>query len=180
MTCCIRKSAASWVKPYQPAGIWKELANQIGENKYRQSEGDNLYRRSLYTYWKRTIPPPTMVTLDAPERSVCTVKRQVTSTPLQSLILLNDPQYVEAARVLAENLVRESDGHSGGVDSKGSKNYAVARDQTGRNSPAAANSSTRSYWNSSKGPKMQRLSSPLVIRRICRTGRRLKLQPCLL
>ena len=96
-----------WVKPYQPAGIWKELANQIGENKYRQSYGENLFRRSLYTYWKRTIPPPTMITLDASERAVCTVKRQVTSTPLQALILLNDPQYVEAARVLAENVIRE-------------------------------------------------------------------------
>ncbi len=100
------KVGGKWVKPYQPAGIWKELANQIGENKYRQSFGQDLYRRSLYTYWKRTIPPPTMLTLDAPERAVCTVKRQATSTPLQSLILLNDPQYIEASRVLASDLPR--------------------------------------------------------------------------
>ena len=91
-----------WVKPYQPPGIWKALANQIGENKYRPSTGEALYRRSLYTYWKRTIPPPSMLTFDAAERSVCTVKRQATSTPLQSLVLMNDPQYVEAARVLAQ------------------------------------------------------------------------------
>lgn len=96
-----------WVKPYQPPGIWKEMANQIGENKYRPSLGDDLYRRSLYTYWKRTIPPPTMLTLDASERAECTVKRQATSTPLQSLILLNDPQYVEAGRVLAEKLITD-------------------------------------------------------------------------
>ncbi len=93
------------VRPYQPAGVWKALANQIGENKYRPGRSAELYRRSLYTYWKRTIPPPAMLTFDAAERAVCTVERQTTSTPLQSLILLNDPQYVEAARVLAENLL---------------------------------------------------------------------------
>ncbi len=98
-----------WVKPYQPPGIWKELANQIGENKYRVSPGKSKYRRSLYTYWKRTIPPPTMITLDAPERSVCTVRRQATSTPLQSLILLNDPTYLEASRHLATLLSEEED-----------------------------------------------------------------------
>ena len=106
------KIGGKWVKPYQPAGIWKELANQIGENKYRPSRGRDLYRRSVYTYWKRTIPPPTMLVLDAPERSVCTVKRQTTSTPLQALILLNDPQYVEAARVLATHLLQQK-GNSG-------------------------------------------------------------------
>jgi hypothetical protein len=96
-----------WVKPYQPAGIWKAMANQIGENKYRPSQGPGLYRRSLYTYWKRTIPPPTMVMFDAPERTLCVAKRQSTSTPLQSLALLNDPQFVEAARKLAERMLDE-------------------------------------------------------------------------
>ncbi len=96
-----------WVKPYQPAGIWKAMANQIGENKYRPSKGQGLYRRSLYTYWKRTIPPPTMVMFDAPERTLCAVKRQSTSTPLQSLALLNDPQLVEAARKLAEVMLEK-------------------------------------------------------------------------
>ncbi|MEM6801351.1 MAG: DUF1553 domain-containing protein [Bacteroidota bacterium] len=98
-----------WVKPYQPAGVWKELANQIGENKYRASKGNGLYRRSLYSYWKRTIPPPSMLTFDAAERSVCVVKRQSTSTPLQSLVLLNDPQYVEASRLLAARMLKEED-----------------------------------------------------------------------
>lgn len=96
-----------WVKPYQPDGIWKAMANQIGENKYRASKGPGLYRRSLYTYWKRTIPPPTMVMFDAPERTLCVAKRQSTSTPLQSLALLNDPQFVEAARKLAERMLAE-------------------------------------------------------------------------
>lgn len=99
-----------WVKPYQPAGIWKELANQIGENKYRASGGSGLHRRSLYTYWKRTIPPPTMLTFDASERAVCIVKRQSTSTPLQSLVLLNDPQYVEASRELATRMIQAGSG----------------------------------------------------------------------
>ncbi|MEM7368944.1 MAG: DUF1553 domain-containing protein [Bacteroidota bacterium] len=95
-----------WVKPYQPPGIWKELANQIGENKYRPGLGQELYRRSLYSYWKRTIPPPTMLTFDASERAVCVVKRQTTSSPLQSLVLLNDPQYVEASRLLATKMLQ--------------------------------------------------------------------------
>jgi len=99
------KVGGKWVKPYQPKGIWKELANQIGENKYRPSRGKDLYRRSLYGYWKRTIPPPTMLTFDASERAVCTVKRQQTSTPLQSLVLLNNPLYIEAARALGEQIM---------------------------------------------------------------------------
>ena len=96
------------VRPYQPAGLWKALANQIGENRYRPGRGHDLYRRSLYTYWKRTIPPPSMLTFDAPERTICTVERQATATPLQSLVLLNDPQYVEAARVLSERLLEDT------------------------------------------------------------------------
>ena len=96
------------VRPYQPAGLWKELANQVGENRYRPGRGRDLFRRSVYTYWKRTIPPPSMLTFDAPERIICTVERQSTATPLQSLVLLNDPQYVEAARVLSERLVLDT------------------------------------------------------------------------
>ncbi len=103
------KVGGHWVKPYQPPGVWKELANQIGENKYRPSKGADLYRRSLYSYWKRTIPPPSMLTFDAAERTVCVVKRQTTSTPLQSLVLLNDPQMIEASRKLAERSMLQSD-----------------------------------------------------------------------
>lgn len=102
-----------WVKPYQPDGVWRALANQIGENKYRASSGKRLYRRSLYSYWKRTIPPPMMLTFDAAERTVCVVKRQSTSTPLQALVLLNDPQFVEASRALAGRMLME-----GGEDLK--------------------------------------------------------------
>ena len=104
------KVGGKWVKPYQPPGIWKELANQIGENKYRKSQGEDLYRRSLYSYWKRTIPPPLMLTFDASERAVCVLKRQNTSTPLQALGLLNDPQFVEASRVMAQSVMQEKGG----------------------------------------------------------------------
>jgi hypothetical protein len=92
------------VKPYQPDGLW---AIAMGNPAYDTSQGDDLYRRSLYTYWKRTVPPPTMMTLDAADRSYCTVRRQSTNTPLQSLVLLNDPQFVEAARCTAQRMVKE-------------------------------------------------------------------------
>jgi hypothetical protein len=88
------------VKPYQPAGLWE----QAGTGKrYIQDTGVSLYRRSLYTFWKRTLPPPSMITFDAMSREVCTARRDVTTTPLQSLVLLNDPQFVEAARRVAEH-----------------------------------------------------------------------------
>ncbi len=92
-------------KPYQPAGLWEES----GTGKtYVQDKGEGLYRRSLYTFWRRTAPPPTMLTFDATSREVCTAKRETTATPLQSLVLLNDPQYLEAARVLAERLLKDA------------------------------------------------------------------------
>ena len=94
------------VHPYQPEGLWKELATR-NETEYKQDEGDALYRRSMYTVWKRSTPPPSMISFDASERNFCLVKRQKTSTPLQALVLMNDPQYVEAARILAERMIRE-------------------------------------------------------------------------
>ncbi len=90
------------VMPYQPAGLWREAGTG---KSYRQSTGDGLYRRSLYTFWKRTAPPPSMLTFDATNRESCTARRELTTTPLQALVFLNDPQYVEASRVLAERLV---------------------------------------------------------------------------
>ncbi len=96
------------VRPYQPEGLWIEKGNFSHKLlKYVESKGDSLYRRSLYTFLKRTSPHPTMTTFDAPPREVCTVKRESTNTPLQSLILLNDPQFVEAAKVLAERMQSE-------------------------------------------------------------------------
>ena len=75
---------------------------------YTQSHGPDLYRRTMYTFWKRTSPPPTLVTFDAPDRETCTVRRSTTNTPLQALILLNDPTYVEASRKLAERILTEA------------------------------------------------------------------------
>jgi len=95
------------VLPYQPSGLWEELmARADGDNftaqKYVQDRGQKLYRRSMYTFVKRTSAHPNMTTFDAPDRQVCTVRRPRTNTPLQALVLLNDPTYVEAARKLAE------------------------------------------------------------------------------
>jgi hypothetical protein len=92
------------VRPYQPPGLW-EIA--MGNPKYEQGHGDDLHRRSLYTFWKRTVPPPMMTAFDAPERNVCIVHRQSTSTPLQALTLLNDTQIVEAARFVSERMLKE-------------------------------------------------------------------------
>jgi hypothetical protein len=101
-----RKIAGPSVFPYQPAGLWAESGtNQV----YRQSKGEDLYRRSMYTFWRRTSPPPSLTTFDAPSREWCLARREKTASPLQPLILLNDPQHVEAARVLAEKLFAEPD-----------------------------------------------------------------------
>jgi len=106
----VDKKGGNSVYPYQPEGLWDEISNKVWRYRYLQEPGEGLHRRSLYTIWKRTSPPPTMLIFDAPDRSVCTVNREETSTPLQALVLLNDPQYLEAARVLAENLsVQEAD-----------------------------------------------------------------------
>lgn len=96
------------VKPYQPSGIWEETTGGGGGStaSYVEGEGSDLYRKSLYTFWKRTVPPPSMMTFDAASRDLCTVKRQETNTPLQALVLLNDPQLVEASRVLAYNTLK--------------------------------------------------------------------------
>ncbi|HVR76617.1 MAG TPA: PSD1 and planctomycete cytochrome C domain-containing protein [Planctomycetota bacterium] len=110
-----RRIGGRSVSPYQPAGLWEELASrEDGANwtaqTYVQSHGEDLYRRTMYTYWKRTAPPPTLMTFDAPDRETCTVRRARTNTPLQALVLLNDPTYVEASRKLAERMMREAEG----------------------------------------------------------------------
>lgn len=92
------------VKPYQPAGLWAEVG--LGGNpKFKQDHGQRLYRRSLYTYWKRSAPPPSMQIFDAPTREKCTLQRPRTNTPLQAFVTLNDPQFVEASRFLAQHVL---------------------------------------------------------------------------
>jgi len=97
------------VYPFQPAGLWEELAigRQFTSQAYSPSKGDDLHRRAIYTYWKRSVPYPSMSTFDAPNRELCTVKRPRTNTPLQALVLLNDPVYLEAARGLGLRAIRE-------------------------------------------------------------------------
>ncbi len=95
------------VKPYQPDGLWQEIAT---DTEYTQSHGEDLYRRSLYTYWKRTVAPPSMVTFDATSREACIVQRARTNTPLQALALMNDITFVEAARVFAQRVLVRIEG----------------------------------------------------------------------
>ena len=102
-----RRIGGPSVKPYQPEGLWEELAGGAGEGPYKVAEGDNLYRRSLYTYRKRTVPPPTMTTFDSPGWDLCIVRRGITNTPLQALALLNDVTYAEAARNLAQRMIED-------------------------------------------------------------------------
>jgi hypothetical protein len=96
-------------KPYQPDGVWEAVA-MSGSNtrEYKRDSGDSLYRRSLYTFWKRAAPPASMEILDAPSRETCTVRRELTDTPLQALVTLNDPQFVEAARTLAQHVLEQA------------------------------------------------------------------------
>ena len=106
-----REIGGASVYPYQPPGLWEEMSfgDRFTAQEYTPSHGQALYRRSMYTFWKRTVPPAQLATFDAPDREKCTVRRARTNTPLQALILMNDPTYVEAARVLAEKMIAASD-----------------------------------------------------------------------
>jgi hypothetical protein len=102
----VEKLGGPSVKTYQPASLWKELADV----EYEPDHGENLYRRSLYTFWKRTVAPPNMIAFDAAGRETCIVRQTRTNTPLQALTLMNDVTYVEASRVLAQRVLREEHG----------------------------------------------------------------------
>lgn len=95
--------------PYQPRGLWKEVMTHPFFPEY-QEDINSLYRRSIYTFWKRNMPPPNMLIFDAASRAECQVRRQISNTPLQALVLLNDPQIIEGCRVLAEQVISETDG----------------------------------------------------------------------
>ena len=103
------------VKPYQPPGLWGEVVFS-NVPRFQQDHGEKLYRRSMYTYWKRSVPPPNMQVFDAPSREVCVLKRPSTNTPLAALVLMNDPTFVEASRKLAERVLRENEANSIRID----------------------------------------------------------------
>ncbi len=104
----VRKIGGPSVRPYQPDGVWEAVAISGSDTRfYKQDSGENLYRRSLYTFWKRSAPPASLEIFNAPSREACTVRRERTDTPLQALVTLNDPQYVEAARTLAQKALLE-------------------------------------------------------------------------
>jgi hypothetical protein len=105
----VKKVGGPSVKPMQPPGLWDEVTGGGGGSLafYVPDSGENLYRRSLYTFWKRTVPPPSMMIFDAPTRDFCSPVRQKTSTPLQSLALMNDPQYQLAAENLSKSIFNE-------------------------------------------------------------------------
>ncbi|MFO0946597.1 MAG: DUF1553 domain-containing protein [Planctomycetota bacterium] len=100
----VEKVGGPSVRPYQPAGLWTEVTSAGAD--YKQDHGEALYRRSMYTFWKRTVAPPAMTTFDAATRETCIVRKSRTNTPLQALVLLNDPTFVEAARGLAGRMLR--------------------------------------------------------------------------
>jgi mono/diheme cytochrome c family protein len=101
----VEKIGGPSVRPYMPEGVWDETSKYGDLRGYKADTGDNLYRRSLYTIWKRTASPPSMTMFDSPTREICTVKRSRTNTPLQALSLLNEVTFVEAARVLAQRMI---------------------------------------------------------------------------
>ena len=104
----VEKIGGPSTRPYQPPGIWDIVGMPQGDTrKYIQDHGDNLYRRSVYTFWKRQAPPVSMEIFNAPSRETCTVRRERTDTPLQALVTLNDPQFVEAARALAQESLQQ-------------------------------------------------------------------------
>jgi hypothetical protein len=103
----VEKIGGPSVRPYMPEGVWDETSKYGDLRGYKADTGDGLYRRTLYTIWKRTAAPPTMLMFDSPSRELCVVKRPRTNTPLQALALLNEVTYVEAARALAQRMMTD-------------------------------------------------------------------------
>ncbi len=113
----VQKVGGPPVRPYQPEGVWEAVAMQVSNTRnYVQDHGDALYRRSVYTFWKRVAPPPSMEIMNAPSREVFCTRRDRTDTPLQAFVTMNDPQFVEASRQLAARALRSANGFDGRLD----------------------------------------------------------------
>jgi hypothetical protein len=123
----VEKQGGPSVRPYMPEGVWDETSRYGDMRNYKADTGEGLYRRSLYTIWKRTASPPTMMIFDSPTREICTVKRSRTNTPLQALSLLNEITFVEAARAFAQHMIQD-----GGATPEDRIAWAFKR-ATGRN-----------------------------------------------
>ena len=132
-----RKVGGPSVFPPQPDGLWQAAFN--GQRTWATSQGEDRYRRGLYTFWRRTVPYPSMATFDAPSREICAIKRIRTNTPLQAFVTLNDPVYVEAAQALARRIVRE-----GGTTSTTASAMACGSACAGRRGPSRSSRSSRS------------------------------------
>ena len=158
----VQRLGGKGVYPYQPKGIWMELNNRPGYSRqYPEGRGEDLYRRSLYTFWKRTVPSPMLKTLDAPEREFCTLQRSRTNTPLQSLLLLNGPQFVEAARFLGSRMLGE------GGDTVEEKVVFGFRLATGRRPSQQETELIKSVY----GSELKRFrSNPAAAQRILQVG----------
>ena len=140
----VERTGGPSVKPYQPPGLWNELADA----DYVQDARPDLYRRSLYTFWKRTVPPPAMVAFDAPGRETCIVREVRTNTPLQALNVLNDVTYVEAARAFAERMMKEG-GTTPEARVAAAFRAATARRPTARGARHPARRASRTSWPAS-------------------------------
>ena len=145
------------VKPYQPEGLWIEAI----VDRYQQDQGANLFRRSLYTYWKRSVPPPNMTAFDAPNRETCTARRQRTNTPMMALVLMNDPTFVEASRIMAGRVMKE-----GGSSMSGQIDHAF-RLATSRRPTAVERDIVRDFYREQRDLFLQ---SPDSAREILEFG----------
>ena len=140
------------VFPYQPPGIWEELSRgeTFTAQEYHESTGPDLYRRSMYTFWKRTVPPAALNTFDAPDREKCTSRRLITNTPLQALVLLNDPTYVEAARALAQRAMLEAP-----AAIRGARAFSLPRGHGAARHPGRT-ARPRSIWRSASSSTIKK------------------------
>ncbi len=166
----VKDAGGPGVKPYQPPGLWAEVG--LGGNpKFVQDKGDKLYRRTLYTYWKRSAPPPAMVIFDAPNRETCVIQRPITNTPLQALAAMNDVQVLEASRHFAERIMKEG---GQGIESQASWAFelATAREpesgelselldvyHAGSKAFASAPENTDAFLSAGESPRDESLSS---------------------